>query len=294
MKVHDLQKETADRHKIDWRPICWDAASWKRRAVLLGVIWGYLALGGVEEAWSQDCPSGGQVCISASTASSLDWGQGGVLFQGDVRGILHKARLKAQARQLELRSVGKGKGVRLRFNQQVQLQGEQPLMRLQAEWVSLQLGDNGQLKEFHAGGEVRLDQTARTLYAQELHTSGDLQLLVLQGNARVENGGNTLLNGERLEVKLSQDGGVEVRQPSRLARLNLDATRFTRNYGLQGDTLRNLAQNVLPPRVAAKLAPLAGKFYPEQQTFVTAARNLLTAQEALQYIDLIENAARQP
>jgi lipopolysaccharide export system protein LptA len=164
--------------------------------------------------------------------------------------------------------------------------------RLTAQTVVLQFSRDNRLQGFRAEGDVHIVQPERTLNSDVAMSKDDNKIILLIGNASIQQKGEFQLTSDRLEVYTDAQRGVvqsrDRQQPIKLA-FDLAEQKALRLDRERVDVLKTQG---VPPALLLKLEPMLGKSYPARAAFDTAVRGLLTEAEAQAHLDTIAAHAK--
>jgi lipopolysaccharide export system protein LptA len=158
--------------------------------------------------------------------------------------------------------------------------------------VTVQFNAEHEVQGFQARGNVVITQPGRLLLGDSARTLNQMQTIVLQGKARMQQEGQFDLSSERLEVFTDTKRGA-VRSEDRQRPMSLFLDLKSRNtWRLDASRLARLREQEVSEEVIRKLEPMAGLTFSNQDAFQKSVKQRLTDEESERYLPTIVNQAR--
>jgi len=158
--------------------------------------------------------------------------------------------------------------------------------------ITVQFNEDNEVQAFQARGSVVITQPGRLLRGDSARTLNQMQTILVQGKARMQQEGQFDLTSERLEVFTdTQRGAVrsEDRQRPMSLFLNLKSEE---SWRLDATRMARLKEKEVPEEVTKKLEPIVGRSFGSEDAFKQAVKQRLTDEESERYMPLIVAQAR--
>ena len=158
--------------------------------------------------------------------------------------------------------------------------------------ITVQFSESNEVLGFQARGNVVITQPNRRLLGDSARTLNQMQTILVQGKARMQQEGQFDLSSDRLEAFTDTERGAvhsEDRQRPMSLFLNV---RSRENWRLDATRIAHLKEREVPEEVTKKLETMFGLTFGSEDAFKQAVKQRLTDEEFERFMPLIVAQAR--